>query len=186
VTLSLVKAKTMLRQKRFQEAIALLEKILDEKFEDYAEAAYCLGIIHHTGSGVPKSVDEAANYYLMVEQSGHPMATYRLGGIYFRRGELQKAYNSFRSVAQKNPSGAYWAYRVLKANAQIDSDPAARREYLYSAVEQGHVVAQRDIAIEYISGKEEWQKIPYGLFLYAKAMVRIAQAVNAHEKMKYE
>jgi uncharacterized protein len=183
---SLSTAKSMLRQNQFQEAIAIFERITNEKSEDSAEAAYCLGIVHQSGSGVPKDANEAAKYYLKAEKFGYPMATYRLGGIYYRLGELQKAYDSFRSVAQSNPSAAYWAYRVLIVNRRLDSDPDASEKYLNSAAEQGHVVAQRDIAKRYISGKEGLQKIPYGLRLYARAVRRIFQVINKGEKMKYQ
>jgi TPR repeat protein len=184
---SLSAAKIMVKEDRFQEAKVVFERITNEKSIDSAEAAYCLGIIHHTGSGVTKNVDEAAKYFLIASQSGHAMATYRLGGIYYRRHELQKAYDSFQSVAQRIPAASYSAYRLLMTEKRLDSDPEASEKYLNSAAEQGHVLAQRTIAMRYVSGKEGLLKIPYGLALFAKAVSNIIRTVIIkNEKVKYE
>jgi TPR repeat protein len=184
---SLSAAKKMLHGKRFQWAAAIFERIANENSEDSAEAAYCLGIMHHTGSGVPGNVDEAAKYYLIAARSGHPMATYRLGHIYQERGDLLNAYDSFRSTAESIPSAAYWAYRLLSTDGKLDSDPDASEKYVNSAAKQGHVRAQRVIAIRYLSGKEGLLKMPYGLALYARLAHDIVRVVIIkNEKMKYE
>jgi TPR repeat protein len=183
---SLNAAKNMLKEKRFQEATAILERIINDKSEDSAEAAYCLGIVHNTGSRVPKNVDEAEKYYLMAVQSGHPMATHRLGGICYKRGELQKAYDLFRSVAHINPSAAFWAYQLLTLDKQLDSDPDAGEKFLDSAAEQGHVRAQRIISMRYISGKEGLLEIPYGLRLFVRLARNVFRVTHRGEKMKYE
>jgi TPR repeat protein len=185
-TPSLSAAKDLVTERRYQEAKAIFERITNERSADSPEAAYCLGIIYQTGSGVPKNVDEAARYYLVAEQSGYPMATYRLGGIYHRRGDLQKAYVSFRSIAQSNPSAAYWAYRLLMIRSQLDSDPDAPAKYLNIAAEQGHVRAQRTIMMRYISGQEGLLKIPHGLRLLPKVVVDIFRVTLKDEKMKYD
>jgi TPR repeat protein len=179
-------AKKLLRENRFQEAIVLFEKIVSDRTQYSAEAAYCLGIIHHTGNGVPKSVQDAEKYYLMAAQSGHAVAIFRLGRIYYDHGEFQKAYNLFKSAAKTNPSGAYWAYRVLSAHGQFDNDVNAGEEYLKSAAERGHVLAQRTLATRYIVGSKGVLKIPYGLLLYAKVVYNIIRVINRGEKMKYE
>jgi TPR repeat protein len=183
---SLSAAKNMLRTGRFPEAIAILERIINEKSMDSAEAAYCLAIVHHTGSGVSKNIGEAEKYYLIAEQYGHPLATWRLADFYYRRGELQKAYDSYRSIAQNIPSAAYWAYRLLTINRQLDSDSNASEKYLNSAVEQGHALAQRIVAVRYLSGKEGLLKIPYGLALFIQASFNIFRVVLKGEKLKYE
>jgi|NitcycUWRROWE17A_1032939.scaffolds.fasta_scaffold00106_3 uncharacterized protein len=183
---SLGTAKSLLKENRFQEAIAIFERITNDQSKDSAEAAYCLGILYHSGNGVPKNVDEAAKYYLIAEQSGHPMATYRLGGIYHRLGELQKAYDSFRSVARSNPSAAFWSYRLLTTDRHLDSDPDASEKYLNSAAEQGHVRAQRIIAMRYILGEEGLLKIPYGLQLFFNVVRNAFRVANKGEKMKYD
>lgn len=183
---SLNTAKTLLKEKRYREATAILERVTNDNSEDSADAAYCLGIVHHLGGDVPKNVDEATKYYLMAAQSGHPMATYRLGFIYRERNELQKSYDSFRLIAQSNPSAAYWAYQLLSADNKLDSDPNASEKYLNSASEQGHVLAQKIIAMRYISGKEGLLKIPYGLRLFVKVVRNTFRVTNKGEKLKYD
>jgi TPR repeat protein len=183
---SLSAAKNMLRGQRFPEAIAIFERIINEKSMDSAEAAYCLAIVHHTGSGVPKSVGEAEKYYLIAEQYGHPLATWRLAGIYYSRGELQKSYNSYRSIAHNIPSAAYWAYQLLTIDNSLDDDSNASEEYLNSAADQSHALAQRIIAMRYVSGNEGLLKIPYGLALFIWATFNIFRVVLKGEKLKYE
>lgn len=179
-------AKVMLGQRRFSEAIALFRAIVNENSEASPEAAYCLGILYQSGNGVQKSVEEAQKYYLIAEQSGYTMATYRLAGIYHRCGELPKAYASYRSIAQNNPSAAYWTYRLLMSDKSLDSDPGAGVKYLNSAAEQGHVLAQRVTAIEHIYGKRGLLKIPVGLYLFLKMACNTIHVSSRGEKLKYE
>jgi TPR repeat protein len=184
---SLKTAKLLIRERRLQEAAAMLDRIIDQKSNESGEAAYSLGILYHSGGGVAKDLNEAEKFFLVAERYGNPLATYRLGGMYYRRGDFKKAYDSFRSVAQDNPSAAYWAYRVLIADRRVDKDPDASRKHLNNAAAQGHVVAQRTLAMRYVLGREGFAKIPCGFVLYAKAMVDIFRVVVIHDdKMKYE
>lgn len=184
---SLTAAKLLLRERRLQEAVAMFDRIIDEKSNESAEAAYCQGILYHSGSGVPKDLDQAEKFFLVAERYGYPLASYRLGGMYYRRGDFKRAYDSFRSVAQDNPSAAYWAYRVLIADRRLDKDPDASIKHLNNAAAQGHVVAQRTLAIRHVLGREGLLKIPLGFVLYAKAVANIFKVVVIdNDKMKYE
>ncbi|MGB7035254.1 MAG: hypothetical protein WBD71_06985 [Xanthobacteraceae bacterium] len=58
---ALLSAKKYAREKQFRWAAATFERIINQESRDSAEAAYCLGIMHHTGSGVPENVYEAAS-----------------------------------------------------------------------------------------------------------------------------
>jgi TPR repeat protein len=183
---SLRVAKVLLQEKRFQEAIAIFERIANKGSEDAAEAAYCLGVVHQIGSGVQVSIDKAKKYYLIAQQSGKiSIATYRLASIYYSLGELQKAYESFREIAQINPSAAYWAYRILVGNSNLDDDPDASEKYLNSAAEQGHVLAQKIIAVRFIFGKHGVSNIPHGVKLYFKMISSAFRAIKNGEKLKY-
>ncbi|SRR5579871_157031 len=184
---SLSAAKSLIRERRLQEAVAMLGRIIAQKSSESGEAAYCLAILYHSGSGVAKDLNQAEKFFLVAEEYGCRLATYRLGGMYYRRGEFKKAYDSFQSVAQDNPSAAYWAYRVLIADRLVDKDPDASRKHLNNAAAQGHVVAQRTLAIRYVLGREGFAKIPRGFVLYAKAIANIFRIVVVHDdKMKYE
>ena len=184
---SLADAKQLIKEGRVQEAIPLYQRIAEGKSLDAAEAAYSLGILHHSGNGVPRNDDEAEKYYRFAEQLGYPLATYRLAVIYYRRHELKRAFKSFRSVAEANPSAAYWAYRLLLSNPDLAVDRDALQTYLNMAAEHGHVVAQRDLATSYILGRRGISKIPYGLLLYGKAIVAIFRVVVLrNDKMKYQ
>jgi TPR repeat protein len=145
-----------------------------------------LGIIYQAGGGAPANIDDATNYYLIAEQSGYSMATYRLGGIYNKRGELRKAYDSYQATAQNNPSAAYWAYRLLALDNNLDTNPNASDKYLNIAAEQGHVLAQRIIAMKYISGGNGFLKIPYGFYLFLKMAWSAIRVTSEGEKLKYD
>jgi TPR repeat protein len=179
-------AKSLLRQKRFQEAIGLFEGIANEKSIDSSEALYCLGIIYHSGTAVPQDLAKAKDYYLAAERLGHAMASYRLGGMYLSIGDLSRAYGIYCSVAHTVPSAAYKAYRLLKIDRGLDEDSGAGEKYLQSAAQQGHVLAERVIALRHISGSEGLRNIPYGFKLFTENVRNIFRVVNAGEKMKYE
>lgn len=185
-TVSLNAAKIMLREKRFQEAIATFEAVANGKSAASAEAAYCLGIIYHSGEGAPANIDDATKYYLIAKRSGYPMATYRLGSIYNKRGELRKAYDSYQALAQNNSSAAYWAYRLLALDKNLDTNPNASDKYLNIAAEQGHVLAQRIIAVKYMSGSNGFLNVPYGLYLFLKMARNAVRVAGKREKLKYQ
>jgi TPR repeat protein len=187
VSPSLNAAKNMLRERRFDWAAATFERLIREDSFDSGEAAYCLAIMHHTGSGVEKSIDEAAKYYLIASQHSHSMGAYRLAEIYQRRGKVQEAYSLYRAVADNVPSAAYWAYRLLLNDKNLDQDPKAIEKYLNSAAEQGHIKAKRVIAMRYLSGQNGIIKIPYGAALFCKMIFSgILTVIIKNQKMKYE
>jgi uncharacterized protein len=179
-------AKIKVKQGQFQEAITLFEAIAKERSDASPEAAYCLAILYQSGSGLPVNLEEAIRYYSIAEQAGYSMATYRLAGIYQRRGEAHKAFNSYRSIAQINPSAAYWSYRLLVSDNLLDTDPQASDKYLNSAADQGHVLAQRDKSIKYALGKKGALKIPYGLYLFVKMAYNSFHVTARGDKLRYE
>jgi TPR repeat protein len=185
---SLRKARAMLREKKFQEAIAVFERLIDDRSEDGFVAAYSLGIVHELGAGVPASEDKAIEHFLFAERSGRvPMATYQLARIYMKRGEIQKAYDSYRIIARTNPSAAYRAYRLLVTNKRLDIDPGASDRYLESAADQGHVLAQRLIALNFLKGKKGVLNIPHGVKMFVEVVFNIFRVVvMTQEKLKYQ
>jgi len=185
--LSLASAKNKLRDRQYEEATRMFEQILKRDMGGAAEAAYCLGIIYHTGSGVPKDVDEAERYYNLARHSGHTMATYRLAGIFQRRGDARKAYDFYRTIAPINPSASYWAYRMLAENESLDQAQDAGERYLSAAAEQGHVLAQRVVALKYASGKMGLVHVPLGIVMLARNAFNIIMTVAIrHDRMKYK
>lgn len=180
-------AKDMVRAKRFPEARAAFESLSKTGSIEGIDALYCLAIIHYTGSGVEQNLDEAIQYFTLAHERGHVMASYQLGGILEKLGEIENAYKVFQWAAPHIPAAAHRAYLLLRATSGLDSDPNAGEKYLVMAADQGHVIARRKIAWRVLSGREGWQKIPYGLFLYAKAAVLIVDAVMIKDdRLKYE
>ncbi|TAL83794.1 MAG: sel1 repeat family protein [Beijerinckiaceae bacterium] len=184
-TISLNQAKRDLKQKKFSDALPVLERLVTAESKASGEAAYCLGILYQSGNGVPVNLERAKTYYSVAAEAGYLMGTYRLGGIYHEEGELGRAYQCYKAVANCNPSAAYWAFRIVTDNNDLDSDPNAPETFLSMAAEQGHVLAQRIIAMKYISGKNGFSKIPWGARLFVKMALATARAVNKDDKLKY-
>lgn len=129
-----------------------------------AEAAYRLGIIHQTGRSVSKDITRAIEYYLLGHERGNALSTYFLAGIYWHEFKIEEALALYKSIANKNPSAAFWAFRCLRklANGQKELEEEAER-YLFQAKTLGHVEAIWFLSIQTARGKYGLKNIPAGI-----------------------
>ena len=182
------KAQDLHRQKRYAEARLQFEKVLEENAPDAAEAAYSLGIYCELGEPGRLSQAErdvlAEKYYGLAEDMGYAMATYRKGTLRHRSGRFEEALESYREIAQSNPSAAYWAYRILADGRCAADEVGAAEGYLNMAADQGHILAQRRVAMQYINGKFGFRSIPHGVKLFLQ-MTWNLKVIFKNEKLKY-
>jgi TPR repeat protein len=174
--------KRLLEAGQTREAIDVYERLLAEGGEHVSDAAYSLGIIYHSGIGVPEDSNKAHEYYRKAEHLGNAMATYRLGSLHHREGDTEQALKSFEKVAETNPSAAYWAYRI---HAQRSDGQANSAKYLTLAAGQGHILAARIVAVGFARGDHGIDKIPRGIFMYARSIASATKALWRKDKLKY-
>jgi hypothetical protein len=151
-----------------------------------AEAQDYLGILYCVGIGVPKDRAKAEYYFLLSHNRGYAMGTYHLAGEYQRESKTKEALELHKSIAEINPSAAYWAFRDLETLA-LENDELNREadKYLRLASQMGHAQANKTIAIRTIKGNYGLIKIPYGIYLLVKAIVFGVRSVTKGERFKY-
>lgn len=176
-----------LQEGRAKDAIATYLRMMEIDRSSKGVAAYCLGLVYDGGLGVPKDKDAALRYYTLADAEGYELGTYRLGHMLLVRDESAAALAKFKSIAKRNPSAAYWIYRVM---AEVTDRRGAHREeserYLAMAASEGHVLAKRVYALRRLRDEEGILKIPGGL-LEVVGLVFYAAKLGANgEKLLYE
>ena len=182
---SLVQAKELLKSGKFKEAIDIYQSLLAERSDGAAEAAYNLGIVYQVGSGVNVNIAEAEKYYRLADSLGYKMATYRIANLLFKSGNIDEALLFYEKIAESNPSAAYWSYRILNKKNTVNDRAVFVDHYLELAANQGHVLAQRAIAMNFLKGEKGIFKIPLGVKLYINTLVNMTRVVKRDDKLKY-
>jgi TPR repeat protein len=151
-----------------------------------AEAPDYLGVLYRSGTGVQKDKKRAAQYFLMAHNRGYPMGTYHLAGEYQRESKPQEALELYKSIAEINPSAAYWAFRSLEHGVSDNEESSIEADkYLNLAAKMGHVQANKTIAFRMIKGKRGISKIPCGVYLLSRTIVLGMRSVARGERFKY-
>lgn len=184
-------AQDLHRKKRYAEARLQFERVLEADAPGAAKAAYSLGIYWHSGllTGLSRADRNvlAEEYYSLAEDMGYAMATYRKGALRHNSGRLEEALESYRQIAPSNPSAAYWVYRIITDGRCLAGEAGEAGEaetHLSMAAEQGHVLAQRIIAMRYIRGKFGFRRIPRGVMLFLQMTWNLS-VIFKEEKLKY-
>jgi hypothetical protein len=163
-----------------------IELCLDLTDTGSAEAPDYLGVLYRSGTGVPKDEKKAKEYFLLSHGRGYPMGTYHLAGEYHRESRISEALALYKSIAEINPSAAYWTFRCLESTGLGNNELIMEADmYLRRAVKMGHVEATRTMAINMIKGKRGILRIPCGIFLLWRVIVLGIQSVAKGERLKY-
>lgn len=177
----LVQAKEALHRGEVEKAVSTL---LDAMSYDSkkALAAYSLGIIYDSNSDVHDD-ELALNYYSIAESGGIDMATYRIAGLKQRMGDNIKSLEMFKKISDRNPSAAYWCYRLIQKNDPNDPEVEI---FLRSAASQGHILAKRDILMEQLKGRRGAIQMAVGAFGMIKLFRETVAAYRAGDEVLYQ
>ncbi|MDE1907034.1 MAG: sel1 repeat family protein [Rhodospirillales bacterium] len=176
-------ARRLISEKKFAEGVRACQQLTDL---GSAEAPDYLGILYLNGSGVPKNVAKATEYFLLSHNRGYQMGTYHLAGQYQLASKTHQALHLFKLVADTNPSAAYWAFRCLE---QLEKSQKGwqdeAEQYLRQAVSLGHIEARRTSAIRAIIGYYGVSGIPGGILKFLGIAKAIKQCIEKRERLKY-
>ncbi len=176
-------ARRHLHQGRVAEAI---REYMELAHQGSAEAAYCLGNLYQSGRSVPKDLRKTEDYFKLSHDRGYAIATYHLAGVYWYESKLQEALTLYKSIANKNPSAAFWAFRCLKrlALGRKELEEEAQK-YLIQAKNMGHIEALRIVSIQTAMGKYGLSKIPTGIVQLFSVAAVAQQSMRNGDRMKY-
>lgn len=169
----------------FSDAVPVLTTLSDLETAVGGEAAFCLAVLYEVGSGVPQSTDNAVKYFGLAEARGYSPATYQLAGYGLRRDERDYALEKYRSIADCNPSAAYWAYRIIHEDPKLRRRDLEEEYFLDLAAKQGHILARKLLYARQIRGSKGLLRVPAGIFGFLSVYVAAFRAVRAGEKILY-
>jgi TPR repeat protein len=168
-------AYQMLKERRYGEALPILEKAADSSS---AWAHECLGYMYWNGSGVPKDGSRAIQHYEASYNDGRRSVANMIGNLYFRDGRPEAALEWWRKDNQRPISSLYWQHRTIKTHPHLAGYPGEADELLKKAAELGHVLAKRDIAFRMMKGQKnlgtrfEGLRDWLGILPYALGLIR--------------
>lgn len=170
---------------RYSEAIPTFKKLAEEKSLIAGEAAYCLAVLYETGCGLAQSSELAESYFRRSETQGYSPAIYQLAGYSLRKRNFKDALRRYSSVAEQNPSAAYWAYRILTENPQLRTMNSEEDIYLDLAARQGHLVARKAQLLATVKGRNGIAAIPLGLAGFVPLFIEMFRAVRRGDRSKF-
>jgi hypothetical protein len=123
-----------------------------------AAAQYNLGLMYDNGRGVPQDYAEAARWYRLAAEQGHPVAQYNLGFMYVDGSGVPQddaeAVRWFRLAADQGDADAQVNLGSMYANGSgVPQDDAEAVRWFRLAGEQGHAAAQSALGIGYRTGR---------------------------------
>lgn len=184
-TEELASALTSVHSRRIHKAVPVLRKLAEQKTSERGVAAYSLAILYESGSGVEKSSSEAEKYYILADEAGYEMASYRLGSLAHRRGDVSKALEYYKVGAHENPSSAYWCYRILSDNPILQHEDNENIDYLRMAESQGHVLAKKVSAVAMIKRGRGLSTKFAGVKKLWTILLETRRAVADKDKLKF-
>lgn len=174
-------AKSLLRNGAFAEAETLLAPAIEA---GSAKAADLLGIAHEIGSGTPKNLALATDYYRVARDRGNALGTYHYGLALYKQSAFAEAFAVLATIAEVNPSAAYWAFRCALILPDMGENSAEATRYLTLAARTGHLGARVKIARQYLRGQNGRLKAPLGYLLIARAFLSGLRALKRGDKQR--
>ena len=155
-------------------------------FRRYAErgvaaAQFNLGIMYHSGKGVPQDHAEAAKWWHRAAEQGNAKAQFNLGLMYNRGWGVPQDYAEaakwYRHAAEQGIAQAQFNLGVIyHSGRDIPQDYTAVTKLYRLAAEQGLAEAQFNLGVMYAEGQGVQQDYAEAVKWYGRA----AEQGNAH------
>jgi uncharacterized protein len=128
-----------------------------------------IGWMYHAGRGVNQDLDEAQRWYQKAADDNSPAGQFYVGILYRGQGQYQQAIAwTEKSALQGYLPAMYRLGEMYGWGDAADRDKGYR--YFEQAAKQGHIMAQRQIAVTLLKGKRGILRIPQGLYLFARVL----------------
>lgn len=129
------------------------------EFKDLADAGSTqsmvyLGYLYGSGIGVEKSPKSGEMWYKKAELSGSIEARYRLSNVFIYQGRFKEALDLLKILENVGYTPGLYSLGAMYMRGQgVDKDMNLARKYWSFASERGHLIARRDLASVYLTGK---------------------------------
>ena len=116
-----------------------------------SDAQYQVGRMYHRGQGGRKDPSEAESWFLRATKLGHPLATYKLGLMYFDgHGSVQQNYSEakecFEKVAKSSPTPG--PFCLMDDRGEEMYEDAFRRNHLDALARLGFIYMRGDDGVK--------------------------------------
>jgi TPR repeat protein len=117
-------------------------------------ASVRLAGMYERGDGVAADPNKAVDLLLGAARRGSLAAALRLGRLYRERGDLEESAAWFeQAAAGGDVSAKYWLSKLYRQGNAFIRGPGDACGLLADAARAGHVLAQRDLAVQLLRGK---------------------------------
>jgi TPR repeat protein len=132
------------------------DKFSREAKKDVAIAQYYLGEMYSDGSGVPKSIEQAINWYKLAAEKGNIKAQYRLGFIYDKfDGKFKNNKQAIHWYTKAAQQGDDWAQNQLASMYWLKTEVEDYSKAIFwfeKSAEQGNIYSQQALGSMYRNG----------------------------------
>jgi len=140
-----------------QEGPGEVDTLRQQARQGDVEAQYRLGMLAHTGEGVPQNEAEAVQWLQRAALQGHPEAQRLLGRFYLTgqgvpRNETAAAYWYRQAADQGDPEAQWQLGRLALAGQGVPRNEAEAVYWYRRAAEQGDPELQWQLGLKYLHG----------------------------------
>lgn len=178
-------AKKLCADGKGEEAVEVYKKMMVDIPEITSRANYRIGSIYQVGKGVPEDTGAALIYYELAEKDGLSIAAYSSGVTYQMMGNMREAYKKFSSISERNPSAAYWCYRLLSENKDLEQFDGQNLLYLETAVSLGSLWAMKSYIRRALAGKAGIHGVFRAAYFAVMMPYWVYRAVSRRDVMTY-
>jgi hypothetical protein len=138
-----------------------------------------IGGCYSVGDGLPKNIGEAEKLFRRASEAGSVDGTYRLGLLYRREGEFEKALKAFNACAAIGYVPGLDKLGSMYLNGEgVEADRDKAKELWERAAAKGHIWAKRHLAGLFLSGAYGVTEMPRGLRLLLSAIVETLRTAD--------
>lgn len=130
-------------------------------------AMYTLGNVYSSEKYGMRDIEQAVKWYRKAEKNGNKIASYKLGKLYLKNGEVDNAIKHL--VLCENKYAWYTLGKIYFDDTIQQFDPQKGFEYMEKAGAEGNTFAQYRLGKEYFSGDLIEQDIDKAIYWFGKA-----------------
>jgi TPR repeat protein len=158
---------------RFAESLEIFRRYALEG-DWYAQVQ--LGDMLDRGLGGARHAIEARRWLEAAKNSGDKYCRLRFARFLEAEGERARAFNEVKSLADANyPPAQYRLAKYYEAGFGTDKNLEEHERYLMRAVNSGHYLALRTLAVSEMSGKNGLLRIPIGVAKFLMALLYVSR-----------
>lgn len=181
-------ARHLYEAKKYREALDIYLSVA--KIESPAQTDIFLQLagMFGNGRGASKDLAQAGQWFERAANAGSVQGTYGVFAVRCHQGRYTEAKDwAERAANQGFTPAIYRLGRLYEAGKGVNADRKRGRGYIEQAAAQGHLLAQRHIALSLLRGERGLTRIPRGFMMLLKvaaSLFRVATQDPTSERIQ--